>query len=310
MTIRHHSRCTPRRARVIAAVGALFALLAMAGCSHPVLGRPALLGASVTAGAGAAVSPGVLFDSVPTDQLVRGERSTGTAPPLAVDAAVAFSAVVTAPHETPLNLGDGGVFLDSDMALRDQAKAAAAWRPSVVIAVDWLFWPVHQAISLELPAEERAARRLASVDAALADLDAFSCPIVIGDVPEMRRAVGGLLRAEHDPGAAVRAQANERLATWASARPNRFVLAVSALADAVNRGAPIEIAVIASWATLPAAIKVGIMAMVPNRATCALDPAAAMRLRPRAQSRAHGTVAPAPRDCRQKTRLSCHAVLE
>jgi hypothetical protein len=42
---------------------------------------------------------------------------------------------------------------------------------------------------------------------------------VIGDVPEMRRAVGGLLRAEHDPGAAVRAQANERLAAWASARP-------------------------------------------------------------------------------------------
>ena len=242
MTIRHHSRCTPRRARVIAAVGALFALLAMAGCSHPVLGRPALLGASVTSGAGAAVSPGVAFDSIPTEQLVRGERSTGTAPPLAVDAAVAFSAVVTAPHETPLNLGDGGVFLDSDMALRDQAKAAAAWRPSVVIAVDWLFWPVHQAISLELPAEERAARRLASVDAALADLDAFSCPIVIGDIPEMRRAVGGLLRAEHDPGAAVRAQANERLAAWASARPNRFVLAVSALADAVNRGAPIEVA--------------------------------------------------------------------
>lgn len=226
---------------MITAVSAM-SVLVMVGCSHPVLGRPALLGASVTAGAGAAVSPGVPFDSVPTDPLVRGERSTGATPPLAVDAAVAFSAVVTAPHETPLGLGNGGVFLDSDMALRDQAKAAAAWRPSVVIAVDWLFWPVHQAISLELPAEERAARRLASVDAALADLDAFSCPIVIGDVPEMRRAVGGLLRTEHDPGAAVRAQANERLAAWASARPNRFVLAVSALADAVNRGAPIEVA--------------------------------------------------------------------
>ncbi len=238
----HLSRFSPRPVRLVACVSAMFAL-AMTGCSHPVLGRPALLGASVTSGAGAAVSPGVPFDSIPTDRLVRGERSTGTtAPALAVDAAVAFSAVVTAPHETPLNLGDGGVFLDSDMALRDQAKAAAAWHPSVVIAVDWLFWPVHQAISLELPAEERAARRLASVDAALADLDAFSCPIVIGDVPEMRRAVGGLLRAEHDPGAAVRAQANERLAAWASARPNRFVLAVSALANAVNEGAPIEVA--------------------------------------------------------------------
>ena len=35
-----------------------------------------------------------------------------------------------------------------------------------------------------------------------------------------------------------------------------------------------------------------------------------MEPRPRTQSRAHGTVAPAPRDCPQKTRLSCHAVLE
>jgi hypothetical protein len=107
-------------------------------------------------------------------------------PALPVDAAVAFNAIVTAPHEVPLDLGDSGVFLDPNMALSDQAKAAAAWRPSVVIAVDWLFWPVHQAISLELPAEERAARRLVSVDSALANLDAFSCPIVIGDVDLFR----------------------------------------------------------------------------------------------------------------------------
>lgn len=230
-----------RVARFVACGGTMITL-AMVGCSHPVLGRPALLGASVTSGAGAAVFPGITFDSTTSGRLVRSERSTGMTPALPVDAAVAFNAIVTAPHEVPLDLGDSGVFLDPNMALSDQAKAAAAWRPSVVIAVDWLFWPVHQAISLELPAEERAARRLASVDAALADLDAFSCPIVIGDVPEMRRAVGGLLRAEHDPGAAVRAQANERLAAWASARPNRFVLSVSALAHAVNEGAPIEIA--------------------------------------------------------------------
>ena len=72
MTIRPHLFCTSRRGRVIAAVGALF-VLAMVGCSHPVLGRPALLGASVTSGAGAAVSPGVAFDSIPTEQLVRAD---------------------------------------------------------------------------------------------------------------------------------------------------------------------------------------------------------------------------------------------
>ena len=48
----------------------------------------------------------------------------------------------------------------------------------------------------------------------------------------------------------------------------------------------------------------------PNRATCALDPAAAIRLRLGTQSHARGITAPAPRDCRRDARLSCHADFE
>ena len=42
----------------------------------------------------------------------------------------------------------------------------------------------------------------------------------------------------------------------------------------------------------------------PNRATCALDQRAAIEPRPRTQSRARETTAPAPRDYRQDARLS------
>lgn len=220
----------------------LLLCIASTGCTHPVLGRPALLGASVTSGAGAAVTAGVPFDTIPTEALARAQSSARDGSSVSVDAAVAFSAVVRAPHVVPLNLGNGGVFIDPDAALREQVDAAAAWNPSVIIAVDWLFWPVHQAISLDIPTEQRAARRLASVDAALADLDQFHCPIVIGDVPQMTRAHGGLLRAEHDPSSEVRAAANQRLTAWASARKNRFVLAVSQLADAMNAAEPFEVA--------------------------------------------------------------------
>ena len=220
----------------------LLLCIASIGCTHPVLGRPALLGASVTSGAGAAVTAGIPFDTIPTEALARAQSSARDGSSVSVDAAVAFSAVVRARHVVPLSLGNGGVFIDPDAALREQVDAAAAWNPSVIIAVDWLFWPVHQAISLDIPTEQRAARRLASVDAALADLDQFHCPIVIGDVPQMTRAHGGLLRAENDPSSEVRAAANQRLTAWASARKNRFVLAVSQLADAVNAAEPFEVA--------------------------------------------------------------------
>ncbi len=212
-------------------------------CTHPVLGKPALLGASVTAGAGAAVAPGRPFNTISTADLVSGASCSACAGTgLAVDAGIAYSAVVTVPHDVPRNYGDGATFIDPLGALHEQAVSAAKDRPTVVIAVDWLFWPVHQSIPLDVLAAERDAQRLANVDAALAELDRFDCPIVIGDVPDMKHAQGGLLKESHDPGARVRAQANQRLTDWAAERPNRFVLNVSAFADAVNSGAAIEIA--------------------------------------------------------------------
>ena len=44
----------------------------------------------------------------------------------------------------------------------------------------------------------------------------------------------------------------------------------------------------------------------PNHATCALDPAAAIQLRPGTQSRARETTAPVRRDCRRGARLHRH----
>ena len=89
----------------------LLLCIASTGCTHPVLGRPALLGASVTSGAGAAVTAGVPFDTIPTEALARAQSSARDGSSVSVDAAVAFSAVVRAPHVVPLSLGNGGVFI-------------------------------------------------------------------------------------------------------------------------------------------------------------------------------------------------------
>ena len=48
----------------------------------------------------------------------------------------------------------------------------------------------------------------------------------------------------------------------------------------------------------------------PNRATCALDPPAAIQLRAGTQSHALGITPPAMRDCRRGARLSYHPALQ
>ena len=48
----------------------------------------------------------------------------------------------------------------------------------------------------------------------------------------------------------------------------------------------------------------------PNRATCALDPPAAIQLRAGTQSHARETTAPARRECRRGARLSYHPALQ
>ncbi len=202
-----------------------------------------MLGASVTAGAGSAVAPGRPFNTLSTADVASGTSCSACAGTgLPVDAGIAYSAVVTAAHEVPRNYGDGATFIDPLGALREQAVAAAKDRPTVVIAVDWLFWPVHQSIPMDVPAAERDAQRLDTVDAALAELDRLQCPIVIGDVPEMKQAQGGLLKESNEPGEAVRAEVNRRLEKWAAEKPNRLILSISALADAVSSGAALEVA--------------------------------------------------------------------
>lgn len=212
---------TPSHLRGAGRLVAVLLTIIATGCTHPVLGRPAFLGASVTAGVGTEVP-------IDADQTESDEGAP-------VSMALAYDAIVTARTDTSLDFGDPGVFLDPMPTLREQAVAAAARKPSLVIAIDWTFWPLHQSFPASLSEAERASRRLAAFDDALAELDRFECPVLVGDIPTMPEA-RGVIGDDACPGDEVIAEANDRLRRWAAADPNHFVIPVGELIERTSAG--------------------------------------------------------------------------
>lgn len=215
-----------------------FAVLAVVAftlpaCQHATLGKPAFVGASATAGVGAATSADP-----------EGE--------LPVDLAVAYDAVVEVGHDDAHRCADGLFYQRPVEAAREQAAALADTEPSVVFAVDWLFWAAYAPVSDRGPTatalregpmpalggagiqpSDALTQRLHRVDAALIELealDAAQTPVVLGDIPSFAGDAATLDRPVSTLSATDVAVLNARVATWAAARPWVVVLPVSSLA--------------------------------------------------------------------------------
>lgn len=85
-------------------------------------------------------------------------------------------------------------------------------KPTVIVAVDFLFWFCYGRL------EEEA--RLPMLDAGLELLEKFECPIVVGDIPDAAAAAGGILAHEQVPQPQTIAAANRRIQAWAAGRKN------------------------------------------------------------------------------------------
>jgi len=146
----------------------------------PILARPFVVGASVSAG----------FAAPRIAEVLRGALPGAT-------------------------VGDAAnvmFFRDADRAGRAQIDAALAARPSLVVAVDFLFWYAYQGA----PADDAA-----SLERGLAELDrvvAAGVPVVVGDVPDMHGASPLMLPRSRIPPVDALATMNARIAAWASSR--------------------------------------------------------------------------------------------
>lgn len=205
-------------------LGCLFGLWG-GGCSPAPLARPAILGASASAGFGCEID----------------DPSPGGKAYLA-DMEAVYQAIVPGWHSDPVFLADASFYTRSRQSVVEQMDAALARNPSVIIAIDYLFWPTYAARDTAMTPDAVERDRHDALEQALAQLDRFSGPVIIGDLPDMRSAVGHMLSERNIPPAGQLEAFNRRIAAWAHERRQRtpvVVLPVSAMARAVESGQPL-----------------------------------------------------------------------
>jgi hypothetical protein len=120
------------------------------------------------------------------------------------------------------------------------AEVQAA-RPTSVLAIDFPFWFGYGAI----PTEEQ---RLARFERGLEMLGLLSCPLVVGDLPDVSLALEGegplggpMLVPAQIPAPETLQRLNARLREWAAQRGDVVVVPLAAYLEKVHRGTAIQL---------------------------------------------------------------------
>ena len=136
-------------------------------------------------------------------------------------------AAINVPHEPVVTHADAFFFTKPVEILEGQLKAAQEARPSVVVALDSLFWFCYG----NLPSEEA---RLERFETGLRLLEKITVPVVLGDIPDASGAVGKILEKKQMPELATIAKCNERLMAWAGERENIRIFPLAKLMAAAS----------------------------------------------------------------------------
>jgi len=178
--------------------------------------------------------------------VIGASMSDGFLLPLEVDAMVTFADFVEAAvkHEAePVFRRSSASFFNDPIGHGARFAAAAhAHEPSLVIAIDYLFWYGYGFVR-----DDDA--RLERLDVGLANLAPFECPVLIADFPDMTRAsVGGegihglpMLHPWQIPSAVCRKRLSARVLEWAGERANAHVVGIADLVDRIHAGEAVEV---------------------------------------------------------------------
>lgn len=214
-------------ARACCWIAVLVGLLA-AGDAPVATRRIVILGASVSDGFGVRLRT----------TLPDGRRPTGQ-----VTLADMVAEAARDPGVEVIDLATDLYFLKPETTARRTAAEALEERPTLVLAIDWLFWNAYGVRGLEGKPLHGCDDREALLEAALARLDTLAAsgvPMVVGDLPDMRSAVdGGMLVASMVPPEDCLKTLNGRLRTWAGRHPNVAVLALGDLVRCTLTGQPL-----------------------------------------------------------------------
>lgn len=198
------------------------ALALLSGCQSGPLARPAIIGASASAGLGS--------------QVATSDGKTYLA-----DMQAVYDAVVLTGHAEPVFLADPSFYSDPSAAAARQLASAAQARPTLLLGIDFLFWTAYAARPDDIPGGVAADRRSA-LENSLRALDSFNCPTILGDIPDMRSAIGTMLADRMVPPPTELASLNETIRAWAGAHPNVVIVPLTQIGAAAAQNQPLTIA--------------------------------------------------------------------
>ena len=138
-------------------------------------------------------------------------------------------------HDPIVNKGQVMFFSDPRKSAKTQLDFVLNYRPSVVFAPDYLFWLFYGVL------DGKESTRLKMLEEGLQLLSKIEVPLVIGNIPDARKAAGRILSAEQMPKVETIATANELIAKWVSSRKATGLLDLSILMAALQGGQELEV---------------------------------------------------------------------
>jgi hypothetical protein len=131
-------------------------------------------------------------------------------------------AAVKGSHEPITTHANTFLFTNPAKTMEKQIAATIAARPTLVVALDALFWFCY---GHGLTSEQRQEL----LESGLRMLEAIDAPLVLGDIPDASKGVGKVLGKSQMPEISTIAACNERLREWAAARKTVAVIPISEL---------------------------------------------------------------------------------
>lgn len=146
-----------------------------------------------------------------------------------------FDAAIRVPHEPVESMASSAFFITPLPEGSRQLALAAKRNPTLLLGVDFLFWYGYGYTQANVirsgkpgarpeESEEQIRQRLERLEKALTALDAFACPLVLGDFPDMWGADPNMIAPQMIPGVKALELLNSRLYEWAKTRPRVLLL--------------------------------------------------------------------------------------
>ena len=149
-----------------------------------------------------------------------------------------MEAIIVSPHENVRFMSDM-MFFRKPKELGDAfVKQIVEYKPTLVVGIDFLFWFGYGSTELfEDPKQSREQK----FEYGLELLSKIDATIIVGDLPDMHRAVGKMLSANAVPTVETLKKLNARLHEWANERPNVTVIHIHALFESLFNNEKITI---------------------------------------------------------------------